>query len=108
MGLDARALAVRGDIKVEICYWRKHYSLNQLVFALDNEDDDPTAWFDNYDIGVIGRGPIELGVEELDTVEHFSQYFKYDHRNSMEKDLEFVSQARDFLEKGWGIEYESC
>ena len=116
MGLDqfARTIDHEGN-KVEIAYWRKHPNLQGWMESLwenkgrpnDNNNDDSfnciDLELDHKDIDSLESAIIGMNLPETKGFffgEDSDEYYR-------EKDLEFISKAREALENGLTVVYYS-
>lgn len=117
MGLDQFARTVDKDgNKVEIAYWRKHPNLQGWMENLWQSKGCPNANKDNAD--EFNCVPVELTYDDLNSLEdavrgyglpetcgfffggNSDDYYK-------EQDLEFITKARDALDNGLTVVYDS-
>lgn len=117
MGLDQFAFAIdnNGD-KEELAYWRKHPNLQGWMEDLWASKGRPNAHENSpYEFNCV---PIELTHEDLDALEQaitnnklpstVGFFFGSDSdEHYKEQDLEFVNKARDALDSGLTVTYDS-
>lgn len=121
MGLDQFAFTISDDgTKTEIAYWRKHPNLQGWMENLWEikgrpglpEDSEPNT------MGDFNCVPVELNSDDLDDLEDAIRgsglpstvgfFFGNDSDDYYkEKDLEFIKQAREALDRGQKVEYNS-
>jgi len=121
MGLDQFAMAydTNGE-KEELAYWRKHPNLQGWMERLWENKGRPNLPEDHKEnmLGDFNCIPVELNMDDLDDLEdavrsnslpatggfffgeNSDEYYK-------EKDLEFIRNARDALDSGLRVEYNS-
>jgi len=119
MGLDQYAYITNPKTKEksEFGYWRKHNALQGWMENLWRSKGCPNKEEDNEDFNCI---PLELTHEDLDALEkdlldsrlpETSGFFfgpsTAGDRYYLDKDLEFVREAREHLDSGLEIEYFS-
>ncbi len=116
MGLDQFAYAIDNNgEKEELAYWRKHPNLQGWMEDLWASKGRPNAHEDSDDFNCV---PVELTHEDLDALESaitnnelpsttgfFFGSDSDDHYK--EKDLEFVQKAREALDSGITVVYDS-
>ena len=121
MGLDQFAYTVNNNgEKEEIAYWRKHPNLQGWMENLWESKGRPNAHKDENQIGLseFNCVPVELTREDLDNLEeditnnnlpltggfffgeNSDDYYK-------EQDLEFIRKAREALDAGITVMYDS-
>lgn len=122
MGLDQFAHTIDQDgNKVEIAYWRKHPNLQGWMENLWESKGKPGLAEAN--MGGMGMSdfnciPLELNSDDLDDLEYaihgnclpstFGFFFGNDSDNYYkQQDLEFVRQAREALDNGLTVVYDS-
>lgn len=106
MGLDQYAFATKGEDKIELMYWRKHANLqgwmenlyharggtesfNCIPVALDSDDLDR----------------LEKEYTSLETATGF--FWGSSHPEDDQATADFISKAREYIKKGYTIEYDS-
>ena len=106
MGLDQYAFAIKDDERIELAYWRKHANLqgwmeelyharggreecNCIPVALDNDDLDR----------------LEKEHTSLDTATGF--FWGTSHPSDNQATADFISKAREYIKKGYTVEYDS-
>lgn len=121
MGLDQYAMAVDANgNKTEIAYWRKHPNLQGWMENLWQSKGRP-GLPDDYESSMMGDFncvPVSLNHDDLDdledavrgsglpdTVGFFFGNNSDDYYKS--KDLEFIQKARESLDAGLSVEYNS-
>jgi hypothetical protein len=121
MGLDQYAYAIDNNgEKEELAYWRKHPNLQGWMENLWQEKGCPGKPDEDNQLGMSDFNciPVELTHEDLDNLEnaiknrHMPEttgfFFGQDSDDYyMEKDLEFISKAREALDSGLHVEYNS-
>jgi hypothetical protein len=121
MGLDQFAFAVANNgSKEEIAYWRKHPNLQGWMENLWASKGRPGLTEDNSDnmLGDFNCIPLELNKDDLDDLEDTVRgsglpstcgfFFGQDSDDYYkEKDLEFIGKARDALDSGLTVVYDS-
>jgi hypothetical protein len=116
MGLDqfARTIDAHGN-RTEIAYWRKHPNLQGWMETLWDSKGRPNANENGEDFNCV---PLELTKEDLNNLEEailseelplttgffFGQNSDNEYR---EKDLEFIENAREAIDNGLKVEYDS-
>ena len=121
MGLDQFAFAIDNNgEKEELAYWRKHPNLQGWMENLWEakgkpglpEDSEPSM------MGDFNCVPVELNSDDLDDLEDAVRgsglpdtvgFFFGDNSDDYykEKDLEFIRKAREALDAGLVVEYNS-
>lgn len=104
---------LKEELKAQICYWRKHSSLQKWMENL---------YIDRGGTGEFNLVPIALFEKDLDLLENdiinnklplikdidFSDPEEQEYFNTLKlKDLEFVKKAREHLKKGKIVYYDS-
>jgi hypothetical protein len=116
MGLDQFAYTVdKSGEKKDIAYWRKHPNLQGWMAQLWESKGCPNKHKDFDDFNTV---PLELTANDLDSLEHditnshlpdtvgfFFGKSSDDHYK--EQDLEFIRQARQALDNGQTVVYDS-
>jgi hypothetical protein len=118
MGLDQSAYATKGEQHEDIATWRKHNRLQ--------------GWMEANPMGDFNCIPLELTLEDIDSLEYAinnfelpetggfffgnDSYFWTDeegnpypdnHYYYKDNDLYFIRKARDLLDKGWKVFFDS-
>lgn len=121
MGLDqfARTIDSNGN-RIEIAYWRKHPNLQGWMSDLWEEKGKPGLPEDNEGdmLGDFNCIPLELTREDIDDLEDailnnvlpktVGFFFGNDSDNHYrEQDLEFIRKAREALDSGLTVVYDS-
>lgn len=121
MGLDQFAMAIDKDgNKTEIAYWRKHPNLQGWMENLwENkgrpglpEDSEPNM------LGDFNCIPLELNLDDLDDLEDAIRgaslpetvgffFGSNSDEEYKEQDLEFIRKAREALDNGHTVMYDS-
>lgn len=121
MGLDQFAMTIDANgNKTEIAYWRKHPNLQGWMENLWENKGRPGLTEDNSGnmLGDFNCIPIELNVDDLDDLEDAVRgsalpetcgFFFGDNSDSeyKEQDLEFIRKAREALDNGLTVVYDS-
>jgi hypothetical protein len=121
MGLDQYAFAIDNNgEKEERAYWRKHPNLQGWMENLWASKGRPGLTEDNSDnmLGDFNCIPLELNKDDLDDLEDAIRgsglpstcgfFFGQDSDDYYkEKDLEFIGKARDALDSGLTVVYDS-
>lgn len=117
MGLDQFAYAIDNNgEKEELAYWRKHPNLQGWMESLWERKGRPNAHKDNPD--EFNCIPVELTKEDLDSLEQDitnrtlpdTVGFFFGSNSDVEygqQDLEFVRKAREALDSGLTVVYDS-
>ena len=121
MGLDQFAFAINNNgEKEELAYWRKHPNLQGWMERLWENKGRPNLPEDHKEnlLGDFNCIPVELNSDDIDDFEdavrgnslpetggfffgeNSDDYYK-------EKDLEFIQKAREALDAGLTVEYNS-
>ena len=106
MGLDQYAFATKGDERIEIAYWRKHANLQGWMQEL---------YADRGGTGDFNCVPVALDNDDLDrlekehaNLERATGFFcGTSHPMDDQATADFVSKARDYIRKGYTVEYDS-
>ena len=106
MGLDQYAFATKGEDKIELMYWRKHANLQGWMEELYSSKGGTE---------VFNCIPVELDEYDLDKLE--SEFNKLEVATGFfwgssrpeddETTADFISKAREYIKKGYTIEYDS-
>jgi hypothetical protein len=121
MGLDQYAYCVDSNgEKEELAYWRKHPNLQGFMENLWEVKGRPGLTQDNSGdmLGDFNCIPVELNYEDIDSLENAivnkgmpstaGFFFGSDSDNYYrEKDLEFIRKAREALDSGLAVYYDS-
>jgi hypothetical protein len=119
MGLDQYAFAVNNNgEKEELAYWRKHPNLQGWMENLWESKGRPGDRNENNTLGDFNCIPVELTKEDLDNLERditnaslpsTGGFFFGENSDSYygQQDLEFVQKAREALDKGLTVVYDS-
>jgi hypothetical protein len=121
MGLDQFAFAIDNNgEKEELAYWRKHPNLQGWMENLWESKGKPGLPEDHTNdmMGDFNCIPVELTKEDLDNLEQAITnnelpstcgfFFGSDSDNDYkEQDLEFVRKAREALDSGLTVTYDS-
>lgn len=123
MGLDQYARTIDKDGNtVEIAYWRKHPNLQGWMENLWESKGKPGL--DDANMGGNGMSdfnsiPITLNKDDLDDLEDAVRgsgmpstvgfFFGSDSDDHYKRqDLDFIEQARDAIDNGFTVVYDSC
>jgi hypothetical protein len=123
MGLDQYASTIDKDGNtVEIAYWRKHPNLQGWMENLWESKGKPGL--DDANMGGNGMSdfnsiPITLNKDDLDDLEDAVRgsgmpstvgfFFGSDSDDHYKRqDLDFIEQARDAIDNGFTVVYDSC
>lgn len=113
MGLDQYGIACNSKTKKveEFAYWRKH---NALQGWMEN------LWLERGGEGEFNYIPLKLTLEDLNKLESdvvndrlpaTSGFFfgpdSRDDEHMKEKTIEFINRAKEYIDEGWEIEYNS-
>ena len=106
MGLDQYAFAAKGDESYEIAYWRKHANLQGWMEALYRVKGGE---------GRFSCAPVTLDSDDLDRLEreHTSLntatgfFWGASNELKVQATADFISKAREYIKKGYTIEYDS-
>lgn len=120
MGLDQFAYSINSSgEKEELAYWRKHPNLQGWMSDLWEEKGKPGCGDDEGDIvGDFNCIPVQLTREDIEDLEDAIQnnilpktvgfFFGNDSDDHYrEQDLEFVAKAKNALDKGLTVYYDS-
>ena len=121
MGLDQFAYSIdSAGNKTEIAYWRKHPNLQGWMENLWESKGRPNQNADSDPMGLSDFNcvPVELTYEDLDGLEHDIQqnrmpqtvgfFFGSDSdEHYRSQDLEFIQNARQALDNGSKVYYDS-
>jgi hypothetical protein len=119
MGLDQFAYCIDNNgEKEELAYWRKHPNLQGWMENLWTEKGCPGRPEESSELGDFNCIPVELTHEDLDRLENdivsgalpstAGFFFGSDSdEHYKEKDLCFVKEARDALDNGLTVVYDS-
>lgn len=121
MGLDQYAYCVDNNgEKKELAYWRKHPNLQGWMENLWETKGCPGLTEDNSGnmLGDFNCIPVELTYDDLDSLENAVKndelpetvgfFFGTDKGNEYkEQDLEFIQKAREALDSGLTVMYDS-
>ena len=131
MGLDQYAYAEDGDKQEEIAYWRKHNRLQGWMEQLWNEKGRPNAPEETSPMGDFNCIPVQISLSDLEQLEAHvvnkqlpetagfffgDDSFSWDEEDSpledgdyyyKETDLEFIEKARQSIEQGKKVYYNS-
>jgi hypothetical protein len=121
MGLDQYAFAVNNNgEKEELAYWRKHPNLQGWMENLWDSKGRPGLTEDNSGnmLGDFNCIPLELNIDDLDDLEDAVRgsslpetagfFFGSNSDNEYkEEDLEFIRKAREALDSGLTVMYDS-
>jgi len=106
MGLDQYAFAIKDDERIELAYWRKHANLQgwmqELYHARGGTEDFnciPVA-LDNDDLD-----RLEKEHTSLETATGF--FWGASRPWDVEATADFISKAREYIKKGYTVEYDS-
>lgn len=133
MGLDQSAYATKGNQHEDIATWRKHNRLQGWMEDLWEDKGRPN--FNKAEANPMGDFnciPVELTLEDIDSLEYAinnfelpetggfffgnDSYFWTDeegnpypdnHYYYKENDLYFIRKARDLINKGWKVFFDS-
>ena len=131
MGLDQYAYAEDGDKQEEIAYWRKHNRLQGWMEELWNEKGRPNAPKETSPMGDFNCIPVQISLSDLEQLEAHvvnkqlpetagfffgDDSFSWDEEDSpledggyyyKKTDLEFIEKARQSIEQGKKVYYNS-
>lgn len=119
MGLDQYAYCIDNNgEKEELAYWRKHPNLQGFMENLWENKGRPGDRNEDNMLGDFNCIPVELTNEDLDSLEkavnskHLPEtggfFFGSDSDDYYkEKDLEFIRKAREALDSGLTVMYDS-
>lgn len=121
MGLDQFAYCIDNNgEKEEIAYWRKHPNLQGWMENLWESKGRPNAHKDEGQVGLSDFNciPVELTAEDLDQLENdivngqlpnTCGFFFGNNSDEhyKEQDLEFIAKAREALDSGLTVMYDS-
>jgi len=121
MGLDQYAFAIDNNgEKEELAYWRKHPNLQGWMENLWESKGRPGLTEDNSGnmLGDFNCIPLELNIDDLDDLEDAVRgsalpetagfFFGNNSDNEYkEEDLEFIRKAREALDSGLTVMYDS-
>lgn len=121
MGLDQFAFAIDNNgEKEELAYWRKHPNLQGWMENLWDSKGRPGLTEDNSGnmLGDFNCIPVELTHDDIDSLEqaitnhelpHTTGFFFGTEKDDdyIETDLEFVRKAREALDAGLTVVYDS-
>lgn len=121
MGLDQFAYCIdQNGEKEELAYWRKHPNLQGWMENLWEKKGRPNANEDKSSVGLseFNCVPVELTYEDLDALEQditnddlpstAGFFFGSDSdEHYREQDLEFIRKAREALDGGLTVVYDS-
>jgi hypothetical protein len=121
MGLDQFAYSIDSEgNKAELAYWRKHPNLQGWMENLWDSKGRPNQNTDSDPMGLSDFNcvPVELTYKDLDDLEHDIQqnrmpqtvgfFFGSDSDNHYRsQDLEFIQNARQALDNGSKVYYDS-
>ena len=121
MGLDQFAIAIdKNGNKTNFAYWRKHPNLQGWMQNLWENKGRP-GLTENYTQDIVGNFngiPLELNKDDLDDLEdairssdlpHTTGFFFGSNSDDYykEDDLRFVNLARQYLDDGYTVLYDS-
>jgi len=106
MGLDQYAYAKKNDETVELAYWRKHANLQGWMQELYHAKGGTE---------VFNCVPVVLESDDLDKLakEHTSLetatgfFWGTSHPSDEDTTADFISKAREYIKKGYTVEYDS-
>mgnify|MGYP001168251597 CR=1 FL=1 len=106
MGLDQYAFASKGEERIELAYWRKHANLQGWMQDLFEEKGGT---------GQFNCTPVELDEDDLDRLEKEHNnletrtgfFWGASRPEDVEATANFISVAREYIKKGYTIEYDS-
>lgn len=119
MGLDQFAIVVDAEgNKTEIAYWRKHPNLQGFMENLWESKGRPGDSHENNVLGDFNCIPVELNYDDLADLEdavnngelpQTGGFFFGDNSDEhyKENDLEFIKKAREALDSGLTVVYDS-
>ena len=121
MGLDQYAFAIDNNgEKEELAYWRKHPNLQGWMENLWEAKGRPGLTKENSgnDLGDFNCIPVELNYDDLDALENAITnnelpstcgffFGNNSDEHYKEQDLEFVKKAREALDAGLVVTYDS-
>jgi hypothetical protein len=121
MGLDQFAYTIDSEgNKIELAYWRKHPNLQGWMENLWDSKGRPNENEDSNNSGMSDFNcvPVELTLEDLESLErdiqnnHMPQTVGFFFGSNSdddykEKDLEFIQMAKDALDNGNKVYYDS-
>lgn len=122
MGLDQFAYTIDNENnKTEISYWRKHPNLQGWMENLWESKGRPGRREDEDDNGMSEFNciPVELNYDDLNSLEdavrgyglpETTGFFFGDDSDKYyrRQDLEFIAKAREALDNGLAVVYDSC
>lgn len=119
MGLDQYAMAIDSNgEKEEIAYWRKHPNLQGWMENLWETKGRPGDRNENSPLGDFNCIPVELDYDDLDDLEDAVRgsglpdttgffFGSNSDEHYKEQDLEFITKAREALDNGLTVTYNS-
>lgn len=122
MGLDMYAHATKDDKDIQFHYWRKHNALHGWMENLWIQKGCPGPDIDD-GFGSFNCIPLELTTEDLDALEKAinnaaltpttgfffgsTDYSDTDLAWHKDDDFEFIAKARQLLNRGFSVNYNS-
>jgi len=106
MGLDQYAFATKGEKKIELMYWRKHANLQGWMeerYAAKGG----TEVFNCISLKLDKCDLLKLEIEYSDLETATGFFWGQSHPDHDEATFDFISKAREYIKKGYTIEYDS-
>tara|TARA_R110001583_G_scaffold8774_5_gene41538 strand:- start:66 stop:395 length:330 start_codon:yes stop_codon:yes gene_type:complete len=107
MGLDQYAFAIKDDERVELAYWRKHANLQGWMRELYHAKGGTEVDFNCIPVALDNDDLDRLEKEHANLEKATGFFWGSSHPMDDQATADFVSKARDYIRKGYTVEYDS-
>ena len=107
MGLDQYAFAIKDDERVELAYWRKHANIQGCMRELYHAKGGTEADFNCIPVALDNDDLDRLEKEHANLETATGFFWGTSHPMDDEATADFISKAREYIRKGYTVEYDS-